>query len=85
MNYQSPPVEIEVVASARHLGHALYRVLVTDSAGQYGRLTHYRHADRAKARSMAEAMARLEQARHGLVEEIDTANGLVVDVFKPEI
>ncbi|WP_137803371.1 hypothetical protein [Caulobacter sp. 3R27C2-B] len=84
MTYESPAIEQDVVANARRRGHKLFRVIVLDVTGRYGRLTHYQGADRARALANAEAMARSEIRRQAIVEEIDTANGRVVSTFKPE-
>lgn len=83
MNYKSPAIEADVVASARAKGLALFRVIVLHF-DEYLRLTHYLHADRDLARAMACDLARLERPREAIVEEIDTATGCVVSAFRPE-
>ena len=82
MNYKSPAIEADVVANARTKGLALFRVIVL-RFDEYLRLTHYLHADRELARSMASDLARLHGPREAIVEEIDSASGLVISAFKP--
>lgn len=85
MTYESPAIEQDVVADARRRGHKLFRVIVLDAAGRYGRLTHYQDADRQSAYTSADMLARLEEPREAMVEEIDTASGRVIATFKPEV
>ncbi len=77
--YTSPRVETDIAADALAAGHAtIYRVIVLNGAGQYGRLCHYWDADPSVAAGRALDMAASEAARGGLVEQIDTATASVV-------